>query len=145
MLAVVPENGRLSPCVVGYTTVGHSGFCRGMNIKAAAMILLGASALGLATGGCGTSSPKQVAAAVDFQPPTATPPPTALWLNEARVLYEMGRLDDAEQKLWLALRQEPKNPTAQELLKEVLKAEAERTRAREWPHGSGYLPEQRYW
>ena len=106
-----------------------------LNMKTTAMILLISLALILSTAGCSTSKPKA----------TVAPPPTAVLLNEARFFYGTGRWDEAEQKLRLVLRNEPDNRAVQELWALVLISQDERARALEWPHGSGYLPEQRYW
>jgi hypothetical protein len=60
---------------------------------------------------------------------------TATALTDARILYEMGKLDLAEQKLHVVLQTGPENPAAGYLLSLVHEAQYRREAGQERPWG----------
>ena len=82
--------------------------------------------LGLA--GCSTPHPKTVTGV-----PSASTTATAL--EDGRLLYEMGKLDDSEQKLQAVLEIEPDNTQAQYYLALVHRAQYERQYRQPTPKG----------
>jgi hypothetical protein len=91
------------------------------------MILLSGLLVLFALAGCSTSGSK-----ADSSPAAAS---TARNLSDAKLLYELGKLDMAEQKLDEILRTEPGNPAAVYLLCLVRDREAMRDRGLERPWG----------
>lgn len=80
--------------------------------------------------GCTTSTPKVN--------PSRKPVARGTELNDARLLYELGKFDAAEQKLEGVLRKDPDNPIAIYLLAMVEKGRYRRESGQEQPWG--YYP-----
>ena len=91
------------------------------------MILLSGLLVLFAFAGCSTSGSKPDS--------SHTPASTARNLSDAKLLYEMGKLDVAVQKLDDVLRTEPGNPAAVYLLSLAPERQAMRERRLERPWG----------
>ena len=87
---------------------------------------------------CSTSSPK---VASSHRPDSST----AATVEDARLLYETGKLDDARRKLQAALKIEPENKKAQYYLALVYQCRAKIQEQQDKPTPKGYyqtIPQQ---
>jgi Tfp pilus assembly protein PilF len=99
-------------------------------MRASFVVIIGS--LTLISGILGCSTPSSKLSSSRQQPSSANP------LRDAYLLYEMGKLDSAEQKLRAILDKEPDDAHAKYLLELVYAAEMQRKsgQARPW----GYYP-----
>ena len=94
-----------------------------------------------AIAGCSAPSPKIASS----QRPVSTASSTSATVEDARLLYEMGKLDDAQRKLEAALGIEPDNKKAQYYLYLVYQTRAKMQEAQDAPTPKGYyqtIPQQ---
>ena len=96
-------------------------------MKIALTLFVSGSVLLSGAVGCATSGPK-----VDSGRGQTY---TATTLSDAKILYEMGKLDLAEQKLHVVLQTAPENPAAGCLLGLVHEAQYRRATGQEQPWG----------
>jgi len=101
--------------------------CSEMNTMKRVLKILFSSLLLATVVGCATSTPKVST--------SHKPAANGTDLDDARVLYELGKFDAAEQKLEGVLQKDPDNPMALHLLALVEKGRSRRETGQERPWG----------